>query len=126
LGTSLLAAAGELAAQDDAAVGEGELAADLGVFVPAGLVEGRGDELLAELGFVERFLVHHFPLACEQLAQARVEGFGGREQRDSGEGNANILEAHSRRRRVGCRAKMASSATTDVALLFELASPATT
>ncbi len=53
-----LAAGHQLAAHDDAALGEGDLAADLGGLVPPSCDDGRRDVLGADVVFAERLLVH--------------------------------------------------------------------
>ena len=50
--------ADQLAAHDDAALGEAHLLADLRHLVPPGLAQGRCDELGADVTFTEAFLVH--------------------------------------------------------------------
>ena len=54
-----LAAGDQLAAHDDAALGENDFLANLHGFVPAGLYDGGRDELGADVTFAEVFLVHH-------------------------------------------------------------------
>jgi hypothetical protein len=56
-----LAAGGELAVDDDAALSEGDFLADLGVQIPAGGGERRGDVLGADIALAEKSLVHHLP-----------------------------------------------------------------
>ncbi|MNR25485.1 hypothetical protein D3C85_1426390 [compost metagenome] len=58
VGAPGLATAMQLAAHDDAALGEADFLAHLFVMVPAGLEDGRGNELGADVPFGERFLVH--------------------------------------------------------------------
>jgi len=58
VGPQLLAPDGDLAADDHAPGGEGELPPHLGRGIPPSLHEGRGDEVLADLGFVLFRLVH--------------------------------------------------------------------
>ena len=58
-GPLLLAARVQLAAHDDAAVGEADLHAHLRGEVPARLLQGRGDVLRADVAFRELFLVLH-------------------------------------------------------------------
>ena len=53
-----LATCDQLAADDDAALGETDLLADLVHFVPAGAAEGGRDELGADVAFGEASLVH--------------------------------------------------------------------
>ena len=59
VGPLLLAPRVQLAAHDDAAVGEGDLLAHLGGEIPARLLQGRGDVLRADVAFRELFLVLH-------------------------------------------------------------------
>ena len=58
VGTLGFASGDQLAANDDAALGEADLLADLHHFIPARLLNGRGDELGADVAFAEVFLVH--------------------------------------------------------------------
>ena len=53
-----LAAGDQLAADDDPALGEADLLANLGHLIPARLLDGRGDELGADVAFAEELLVH--------------------------------------------------------------------
>ena len=53
-----LAALPELAPDDDLAIGEGEFAADLCLQVPPGRLDGRIDELHADIAFAEALLAH--------------------------------------------------------------------
>ena len=62
-----LAAGDQLAADDDAALGEADLLADLRHLIPARLAHGGRDELGADVAFAEGFLVH----------PARHESLGG-------------------------------------------------
>ena len=58
VGPLALASADQLAAHDDAALGEAHFLADLHHFVPPGTAQGGGDELGADVAFAETFLVH--------------------------------------------------------------------
>jgi hypothetical protein len=53
-----LAAGDELAADDDAALGETDLLANLRMDVPGCLLDGRGDELGTDIAFAEVLLVY--------------------------------------------------------------------
>lgn len=53
-----LAAADQLAAYDDPALGEADFLTDLQHLIPARLAQGRGDELGADVAFTEGSLVH--------------------------------------------------------------------
>ena len=53
-----LAASDQLAADDDASLGEADFLANLQHFIPAGLLDCRGDELGANSAFAEGLLVH--------------------------------------------------------------------
>ena len=59
IGALGLAAGHQLAAHDDAAFGEAHLPANLRGLIPAGLNDGGGDVLGADVGFAEVLLVHH-------------------------------------------------------------------
>lgn len=61
VGAARLAPGMQPATDDDAALGEGNLLADLGVQVPARLDDGRRDELGADVPFGEVLLVHWSP-----------------------------------------------------------------
>ena len=52
------AATDELAANDDAALGETDFLADLGHLIPTHLLDGRDDELGADVAFAEQLLIH--------------------------------------------------------------------
>ena len=58
VGTLGLSAAYELAADDDAAIGEAHLLADLQHLIPARLAKGGRDELGADVAFAEVALIH--------------------------------------------------------------------
>lgn len=58
IGASLLTAGVQTAADDDAARGEGDLFANLGLEVPARLNQRRRDELAANIPFAELLLIH--------------------------------------------------------------------
>ena len=58
VGSLGFAACDQLAADDDAALGEADLLADLVHFVPAGAAKGRRDELGADVAFGEGVFVH--------------------------------------------------------------------
>ena len=58
VGPLALAPADQLAAHDDAALGEVNFLADLRHLVPACLAQGRGDELGADVAFAQALLVH--------------------------------------------------------------------
>ena len=58
VGPLALATADQLAAHDDAALGEADLLANLRHLVPPGLAQGRCDELGADVTLTEAFLVH--------------------------------------------------------------------
>ena len=58
IGPLALASVDQLAAHDDAALGEAHFLADLRHFVPPGLAQCRSDELGADVAFAETFLVH--------------------------------------------------------------------
>ena len=66
------AAGDEPAPDDDPALGEADFLADLGELVPAGLLQGRGDELGADVALAEGFLVHGADLGCRGVAPDRV------------------------------------------------------
>ena len=61
-----LAPADQLAAHDNAACGEADLAANLRCLVPAGLVQGRGNELGAHVAFAEACLLHNRLTPCRK------------------------------------------------------------
>ena len=58
VGPLCLAPADQLAAHDDAALGEAELLEDLRYLVPPCLAQGRGDELGADVTLAQIFLIH--------------------------------------------------------------------
>ena len=68
IGALGFAAGNELAANDDAALGEGDLLADLHHPVPARAFHGGADELGADVALAEVFLVH--AVICLFHAQA--------------------------------------------------------
>jgi hypothetical protein len=57
------------AANNDTALGEADLFADLGEFVPAGLLQGRGNELGADVALAEGFFVHGAGLRRGRLSR---------------------------------------------------------
>ena len=61
VGTLGLAAGDKLSSNDDSAVGEGDLFANLKHLVPAGLRDGGADELGTDVAFAEVLLVHSSP-----------------------------------------------------------------